>query len=264
MPRPFSSPKSKSVADSEQALPDLKTVELPETVSHEYLVDLIDQPAWKTILLTIVKQEKMDPWDIDIILLADKYLEKIGALEQANLRVPANAMLASAILLKTKSKSLRITTLDDLEKAEAKRELSPEERALLERGIPELRSMRGIREGKVTLDELVNTIEVMLNKSSAKTSLSKKFEEIRFTLPFAEMNIETKMKDVLALVHEKMDSQGMVLFSQLANGKQGANEILNIFIPLLFLANNNKLSVWQEEFWEEIFVKLNSMREEGE
>ncbi|MDO8625538.1 MAG: hypothetical protein Q7R47_05625, partial [Candidatus Diapherotrites archaeon] len=31
---------------------------LPEEVTHEYLVDLIDQPAWKTILLDIVKAER--------------------------------------------------------------------------------------------------------------------------------------------------------------------------------------------------------------
>ncbi len=252
--KPVFKPKSKELDLETEELPELKTIELPETVSHEYLVDLIDQPAWKTILLTIVRQEKMDPWNIDIILLADKYLEKIYALEKANLRIPANAMLASAILLKTKSKTLHITTLEDLEKAEAKKELTPEERALLAAGIPELRGTRSMREGKVTLDELVKRIETMLSKSRGKNSFAKQLKEVEFVLPFAGMNIEKRMEEVMQLVRQRADSQGMVLFSQLMNGNKNPNEVINVFIPILFLANNGQLAIWQEEFWQEIFI----------
>ncbi len=254
--KPVSKADWKDDIPSLEELPELKTVEIPEIVDHAYLVDLIDQPAWKTILLTIVKQEKMDPWNIDIILLADKYLEKIGALEHANLRVPANAMLASAILLKTKSKTLRITTLEDLEKAEAKKELTPEERALLAAGIPELRGTRSMREGKVTLDELVKSIETMLSKSRGKNSFARQFKEVEFVLPFAGMDIEKRMDEVMQLVQQRADSQGMVLFSQLMNGNRAPNEVINVFIPILFLANKGQLSIWQEEFWQEIFISL--------
>lgn len=241
---------------AQEALPELKIIELPQTVTHDYLVDLIDQPAWKAILMAIVRQEKMDPWNIDIIMLADKYLEKIGTLEKANLRVPANAMLASAILLKTKSKTLRLTTLDELEKEDAQKELSAEERALLAAQIPELRGTRGMREGKVTLDELVKTIETMLTKSRSKNSFAKKMSgEVEFILPFAGMDIEKRMEDVFKLVQQKADSQGMVLFSQLVNGHQESGEVINVFIPLLFLANNGRLNLWQEEFWQEIFIR---------
>lgn len=249
-------PMPKDLAEQEESVPELKTIELPEEISHDYLTDLIDQPAWKTILLTIVKQEKMDPWDIDLVHLADKYLEKINSLEQANLRVPANAMLASTILLKTKSKSLRITTLEELEEESDKQELSAEEKAMLLSGIPELRNSRGVREGKVTLDELVKTIEVMLNKSKRKNSFASKLEEVRFHIPFSEVDIEQKMIEVRALVKQKADSQGMLLFSQLADKNPSPTEVINIFIPLLFLANKGELAIWQEAFWEEIFISL--------
>ena len=33
------------------------------------LVDLIDQPAWKTILLDLVSSEKMDPWILMLLHL---------------------------------------------------------------------------------------------------------------------------------------------------------------------------------------------------
>ena len=78
-------------------------VEYERDYSKIDLVDLIDQPAWKTILLDLVESEKMDPWDIDVIVLAEKYIKKINDLETNNLRVPANAILACAILVKTKA-----------------------------------------------------------------------------------------------------------------------------------------------------------------
>ncbi len=219
------------------------------------LIDLIDQPAWKTILLDLVKSEKMDPWNIDICALADKYLQKINLLEHANLRVPANAILASAILLKTKSKALRISSLDEVEKTVLD-SMTEEERKLLEASIPELRGQRQAREARLTLDELVQNIETILNKSKSKNRFDKMFEEIKFTIPYTDFNITEKMEEVLALVQQRADSQGIVLFSQLLNGNRNATTTIQTFIPLLFLANKGKLNLWQEEFWQEIFISL--------
>jgi len=219
------------------------------------LVDLIDQPAWKTILLDLVESEKMDTWNIDICALADKYLEKINSLEHANLRVPANAILASAILLKTKSKALRLTSLEELEK-EVASELSEEERRLLEAGIPELVGQRPARESRLTLDELVQNIESILNKSKSKNRFDKMFEEVKFAIPYNDFNIDEKMAEVFALIQQRCDSQGIVLFSQLMNGNKSSTQVVQTFIPLLFLANKGKVNLWQEDFWQEIFISL--------
>src|SRR3989338_3336399 len=249
----------KEEADSEQLI----EYALPEEVTHEYLVDLIDQPAWKTILLDIVKAEKMDPWNIDVIRLADLYLSKINLLERSNLRVPANAILATAILLKHKAKTLRLTSLEELEDELKEKELLPEERALLAAQIPELRGTRMMREGPVTLDSLVQTIETMLAKSSTQSRFAKKLEELRFVMPDPSFNIEEKMADVLNKIKARADSQGLVLFSQLtAEHKNDPIEVVNNFIPLLFLANRNQIMIWQEQFWEDIFIRWNKNQQE--
>jgi len=44
-------------------------LEYERDYSQMDLVDLIDQPAWKSILLDLVTSEKMDPWDIDVTAL---------------------------------------------------------------------------------------------------------------------------------------------------------------------------------------------------
>ena len=51
-------------------------IELPDKVD---LVDLIEQPAWKSILIELVKKERMDPWEIAISHLAYKYVHRINS-----------------------------------------------------------------------------------------------------------------------------------------------------------------------------------------
>ncbi|MEM4390974.1 MAG: segregation/condensation protein A [Candidatus Diapherotrites archaeon] len=143
----------KDILEETIALEETSVVELPEKID---LVDLIDQPAWKTILIELVKKEKMNPWEIDINELTKKYLEKINSLSYHNLKIPANAILACALLLKFKSNFLRVSeikTKEDLEKE--KKKMTPEEIKEFEAMLPDLTNIRKIREGKISLDELV-------------------------------------------------------------------------------------------------------------
>tara|TARA_Y100000310_G_C20490032_1_gene718739 strand:+ start:186 stop:905 length:720 start_codon:yes stop_codon:yes gene_type:complete len=218
------------------------------------LVDLIDQPAWKTILLDLVKGEKMSVWDVDICLLADKYLHKIGNLEHSSLKIPANAILASAILLKMKARALKLTGIEDEDVIE---ELTEEEIHMLEESIPELKGVRRFRQGKVSLDELVEGIADVLEKTKKKThySILRTKELPEFKVLVNEEDIDKKVADVEARIAERVDSQGLVLFSQLLN-EQNSLEMVNVFIPLLFLMNKGKVNAWQEQFFGEIMIAL--------
>ena len=65
-----------------------------------------DEITWQTILYDLVKTEEMDPWDIDISLLARKYIDTIKKLQEMNFAISGKIILASAILLKIKSQRL--------------------------------------------------------------------------------------------------------------------------------------------------------------
>ena len=215
------------------------------------LVDLIDQPAWKTILLDLVVTEKMDPWNIDITELSEKYLKKINELEGGNLRVPANAILACAILLKTKSKYLRLSSLvDDNEVNEG---MSLEQRALLLEELPDLMSNRSAREGRITLDELVSSIEDIIHRSKPRNSVARIMP--RMEINFDTTSIEEKLESVFNLILAKSDSQGIVMFKDiLLDGD--TDTIIGTFLPLLFLMNKGKVLAYQNEFFGDIFVKI--------
>jgi len=214
------------------------------------LVDLIDQPAWKTILLDLVETEKMNPWDIDVIELTEKYIKKINELSGHNLRVPANAILACAILVKTKSKYLRLSSLDDKEKEVT---LTPEQRALMLGEVPDLMSNRMSREGRITLDELVSSIEDIIQRTTPKKGSARNIPRIEIN--FDSSSIEEKMQEVFDLIKSKADSQGVVLFAELT-GKEDVDSVVDTFLPVLFLMNNGKIIAYQNEFFGTIFVQL--------
>ena len=215
------------------------------------LVDLIDQPAWKTILLDLVATEKMDPWNIDVAQLAEKYLKKINELEGGNLRVPANAILACAILLKTKSKYLRLSSLDDDD--EVASGISPEQRSLLLEELPDLMANRSAREGRITLDELVSSIEDIIHRTKPRNNVARIMP--RMEINFDTTSIEEKLESVFNLILSKADSQGIVMFTDLLIDGD-TDTIIGTFLPLLFLMNKGKVLAYQNEFFGDIFVKV--------
>ena len=225
-----------------------------EVIERDYskmdLVDLIDQPAWKTILIDLVETEKMNPWDIDVISLSEKYLKKISELEGNNLRVPANAILACAILVKTKSKYLKLSSLEE---EEEKVELTPEQKELMLASIPDLMSERMSREGRITLDELVMSIEDIIQRTTPKKNSSRVIPRIEIN--FDATSIEEKLDDVFKLIKSKVDSQGIVLFKDLLESNE-VDSIVDVFLPVLFLMNSGKLIAYQNEFFGEIFVQI--------
>ncbi|HLC79124.1 MAG TPA: ScpA family protein [archaeon] len=232
-------------------------IELPDKVD---LVDLIEQPAWKSILIELVKKERMDPWEIDISQLANKYLHKINSISGTDLRIPANALLACAILLKFKANVLRLSEIEDEDEfLEQKRQMSPDERAEFEALLPDLKNIRKIKEGKVSLEDLVSSIEKMLESTKKKTDKSiLGRERTKFTIPAHDFDIDKAMEKVYKIITKNVDSQGLVLFSRLLKEQDSREQIVRTFIPCLFLTNKGRINMWQDVFFGEIFISMNS------
>ncbi|MCX8190262.1 MAG: segregation/condensation protein A [Candidatus Diapherotrites archaeon] len=209
------------------------------------LVGLIEQPTWKTILIDLVKREKMDVWAIDIIELSQKYLQKIQEMKENNLRIPANAMLACAILLKLKSRTIRLPTEE------------PEQEPLPEIGeLPELKPISRIKERSVTLDELLEEIEAVIEKTKSKMAIQERKEIIAIDVPtMIKHDLGKKIEELYEKITKSADEQGLVLFSQIVD-KSTLLEVVTTFICLLFLASDARINLWQETFFGEIFIAI--------
>ncbi len=219
------------------------------------LVGLIEQPTWKSILLDLVRKEKMDVWAIDLVELSQKYLQRIQELKENNLRIPANAMLACAILLKLKSRTIKL-----LYEEEEKEELP----AIGE--LPELQPIARIKERTVTLDELLREIEAVIAKTKKKSSATKAVEEVALPMPqITEQDLSSKIEELYGKIIANADEQGLVLFSDIVKAEKPL-EVVTAFICLLFLAAKQRINLWQESFFGEIFIAVgnNEADEEDE
>ena len=89
----------------------------------------LGEPA--EVLVDMARRGEIDPWDIDIALATEKFLQYIDSLEKRDLRIPARTLLYASILLRLKSDQMEVqeepeeTLADDLEEAtQPKEEIS--------------------------------------------------------------------------------------------------------------------------------------------
>ncbi len=75
-----------------------------------------DEVTWQELLTNLVKEEKMDPWDLDVSLLAKKYIEMVKKMKELDFRISGKVVLAAAILLKLKSNRLLGEEIDELDR----------------------------------------------------------------------------------------------------------------------------------------------------
>jgi segregation and condensation protein A len=58
------------------------------------------------MLVDLVISDEIDPWEIDIADIANRFLEKIREMSKINLRLSGKTLLTASILLRMKSESL--------------------------------------------------------------------------------------------------------------------------------------------------------------
>ncbi|MEW6296002.1 MAG: segregation/condensation protein A [Candidatus Diapherotrites archaeon] len=218
------------------------------SLNHEDMLLLIHEPEWKSILLDLIDSERMDPWSLDLIMLADRYLQKINSMQENNLRIPANAILALAILLRAKSKLLRLSSIEE---EEQKKEMQK----FFEEFIPELKMPRNLREGKISLDELVEAIQSIIEHSKRKEIKLREKKLLEFIIPFSQENLDERINELYARILQNADSSGLIIFSSLLQGNK-PEETVDTVIPLLFLANAGKVLLLQEEWFGEIVISI--------
>lgn len=222
----------------------------------DQLVNIIDQPNWKIILYDLVKSNEIDIWNVNLINLTDLYLEKIRTLKESNLLIPANALLAAAILLKLKAYSLKLSSTENNEE---ELKLVTDDNYVLSNSI-DLNTPMRLKEGQVSLDELIDVIDVMMNTSTNKKNIERKIKEkkeLEFVLPKKTVDFSKRSASLYDEIKNNVDDYNMVLFSKFTKEEKNSFHIVeNYFIPLLFLVQDRKIDAWQEEFFSEIFIKI--------
>lgn len=239
--------------------------EQKNSVQQEQIHDLLfnREIGWQEIIYDLINTEQLNPWDIDIIILSDKYLEKIKEMEEADFFVSSKVLLAASLMLRIKSEILLnryIKSIDEILFGKKEYTKTPLERIELEDEIPELIPRSPLpRFKKVTLKELMESLNKAIiteNRRIKKEIVSKNtFRESSFFLPRRKFSIKDKIAEIyrnltdLFNQEEKMN----VPFSEFVKDRE---EKLISFLPLLCLEDQKKIWLEQKKPFDEINIWL--------
>ncbi len=222
--------------------------------------------TWKSIILDLVNSQNMDPWNVDISVLTQKYIERLNQLREKDLKLSGKVLLAAAILLKVKSNRLvgediegfdRLLAGSELNSAqfydELEQELAQGEQYAANQNIELFPHMPAPRKRKISVHELVRALE---------KALEVKQRRILNSLPPSHIPIPEKKWDIgdaISKVYSKLLSfftrHAEVFFSALIPSQTKEDKI-RTFLPLLHLSNQRKIELSQDIPFGEIKISL--------
>ncbi len=227
------------------------------------------------ILVQMAKSGKIDPWNIDIIDITDKYLSHLFEMKAQNLRATGKTLLFASVLLRLKSNVLEGNDIFDFEEEnQDDYEISDDEiidnyelptnnvisfNEVLQRRT----SVKVNRNRTVTLKDLIRQLEFyeMLEK---KQSLKQAHERAkRRVRSYANLTAD----DIVNLAHEEfIENSVKSIQSKLEKifnkeEKVELHELVSIgmskisaYIALLFLTAEGKCDLEQDEFYSDLYV----------
>ena len=209
---------------------------------------------WEEILEYIITEEGMDPWDIDIVKLADALVNYTSQMEILDFTVPSRIIIISAILLRMKV----VLLLEEQEKKEEEVEKKGEEGLIDLSKVPDLETpIKRIPRRKVTLDELVSALSKAFRTKDIRETKQIRARRRVEELIEDEEDIEEKIEKLYQQINGILDElkSGEMTFDKLVP-KWERDVIVNKFLPLLHLTQTGKISCEQKEIFKDIYIKL--------
>jgi segregation and condensation protein A len=236
------------------------------SVKQEQIQDLLfnRELGWQEIIYDLINTEQLDPWDIDIIILTNKYLEKIREFEETDFFVSSKVLLAASLLLRIKSEILLnqyVKSIDDILFGKKEQIRIPLERIELDEEIPELISRSPLpRLKKVTLKELMESLNKAIiteNRRIKKEIVSKNtLRESSFSLPKRKFSIKDKITEIYRNLNDlfKERTEKKIPYSEFI--KENREEKVISFLPLLYLEQDKKVWLDQKIPFDEVHIWL--------
>jgi segregation and condensation protein A len=240
--------------------------------NHEQLYDILtnqDEITWKSIIIELIRTEKMDPWDINVSQLSKMYIKTLKKLKEMNLRLSGKVLLAAALLLRIKSTRLVGEDMMEFDRLLASGDNPDQlygeenfvEGQLNNMGVTMGKDIRLIpktpqpRQRKVSVYDLIDALAVALNVRRRR--ILNQIQTRSLDVPEKKYDISKLMDTLYDDVVECLmkDSSQRIAFSDLVPGESKMDKVLT-FIPLLHLTNARKVDLEQNDHFEEIYVKL--------
>jgi segregation and condensation protein A len=221
-----------------------------------------DDLTWKEILLDLVKREGMDPWNLDISQISQKFLEMLNKLREMDFILSGKVVLAAALLLKIKSDKLMdedIVAFDTLLSEEPEdfemfdmlqTNMHEEQKEETPKIVPKIPQPR---KRKVSVQDLVKALEKALETKNRRKM--NEIPEFKVQVPKKGRDISLIMGDIYKQIIDIIKPGKQLTFTELLPSDDKEDKVYT-FIPLLHLENARKINMSQEKHFGEININL--------
>lgn len=211
------------------------------------------RPPWN-ILFDFHKLEKLSPWNVNITYLLTSFLEEMQRTGQIDFRASGIVLDSSALIYLMKSKLL-LKLEEPLPPPKPLQDFLPPPLLLPLRHELTSTTIRHLLE---VLDEVLRGEKLVRFGKTVVEPILPTPSEIFPGLDLYLMEIELQMEKLYVSLSERVKGTGIIEFLALIKNVERL-EAIRMFILLLFLAQDGRIILWQNEETEELYITVGDL-----
>jgi len=215
------------------------------------------RPPWN-ILFDISKLEKLTPWNVNISYLLNSFLSEMEQNGKVDFRASGVALDSSALIYLMKSKLL-MTLQEPPAQPKPPGDFVPPPLFLPLRHELTSTTIHHLLE---VLDDVLKGEKLSHLDRVVPQPVLPAFSDLLPQFDAFLQEIEVQMDKLYELLCEKVQGTGIIEFSALTKD-DSRMEAIRIFLLLLFLAQDGKVNLWQNEETEELYIAVGKLNLAG-
>ena len=236
-------------------------------MEYEVKIDAFEGPL--DLLLHLIKESKVDIWDIKIVDITEQYLNYIKSMERLNLNIASEYLVMASELMEMKSKLLLPRTkLEDEEEEEDPREKLIQKLIEYQRYKEMTKNFKELEENRhefytkppeslkeyapegtisntdLSLDDLMKAFQKFLDRKKLEKPLTT-------TVTKREITVEERRTAIRDILKKKKKVDFFELFDVLTK-----EYIVVTFLAVLEMARKQELTIYQENNFDNIICEV--------
>ena len=237
-----------------------------DNMEYEVKIDAFEGPL--DLLLHLIKESKVDIWDIKIVDITDQYLKYIKSMEKLNLDIASEYLVMASELMEMKSKLLLPRTeIEEVEEEDPRekliqklidyqkykdmtknfKELEEERHEFYTKppeSLKEYAPEGTILNSDLSLDDLMAAFQKFLDRKKKEKPLST-------TVTTREITVEERRTAIKNILKTKKKVDFFELFEEITN-----EYIVVTFLAVLEMAKKQELVIYQENNFDNIICEV--------
>jgi chromatin segregation and condensation protein Rec8/ScpA/Scc1 (kleisin family) len=243
-----------------------------------------DNLDWKGFLYQLIHDEGLDPWNVDLGILTNRYLSAVKQMTIVDFDITGKFLTIAVFLLKTKAEHLVDKDLRGIDDQIASVQITEGDGAFgdwetleeLDSHLEDLERKRRrenyeikvrnpiARKRKVNIFDLINLLEKTFKQSNKRKAnfLQRNGGEFGDDLDYDGPMYEENPMDLATIIDnlhntildQLQQSDRHINFSNFINSDNSTLEVLEKFMPLLYLHNQDKVYLKQKNHFDDIEI----------